>query len=390
MGGAWPLTLGMALALLAVGALLGDLWARVREPMPRSSSRRGRPHYLLGLNYLVSHEPDQAIRELSQAVRQETEAVEAYLALGNLYRESGQTERAIDAHKSLLHRPNLSEWERTQVLYCLAMDFQRAGFVDRAERTFREVAEREPDNVACLYGLQRIAEETGRWEDALAFQRRIQRASRGTEPNLLAALETEWGRALVTRDPERAVRHFRTALDIRPDYAPARQGLAVSLMSKGRHAEALEQLEQAVAAPAPWATAALATLAELCELLADDAPLANACQSILERDARAWRAGLYLARIQLERGDTDGAGVTLQRALRERPGSLAVQREVWRLLQQRGGGIEEFSEMLDAALADSRLMDPFVCLRCGFKSSELFARCLHCHRWNTMAEERQD
>ena len=69
MGGGWPLTLGMALALLAVGALLGDLWARVRTPAAKSASRRGRPHYLLGLIYLVSPEPDQAIRELSQAVR---------------------------------------------------------------------------------------------------------------------------------------------------------------------------------------------------------------------------------------------------------------------------------------------------------------------------------
>jgi lipopolysaccharide biosynthesis regulator YciM len=380
----------MALALLAVGALLGDLWARVRAPAPRPSGRRGRPHYLLGLNYLVSHEPDQAIRELSQAVRLETEAVEAYLALGNLYRESGQSERAIDAHKSLLHRPNLSEWERTQVLFCLAMDFKRAGFVDRAERTFREVADREPDNVACLLGLQQIAEETGRWEDALALQRRIQRASRGTEPNLLAALETEWGRSLLATDPERAARHFQTALDIRPDYAPARQGFAVALMAKGRNADALEQLEQAVAAPTPWATAALVTLAELCERMGDSATLAAACESILERDSRAWRAGLYLARVQLASGDTEGATATLQGALRERPGSLAVQREVWALLRQRGAGIEEFSAMLDNVLDDARLMDPFVCLRCGFKSVELFARCLHCHRWNTMAEERQD
>jgi len=380
----------MALALLAVGALLGDLWARVRAPAPRTTTRRGRPHYLRGLNYLVSHEPDEAIRELSQAVRQETEAVEAYLVLGNLYRESGQSERAIDAHKSLLHRPNLSEWERTQVLFCLAMDFKRAGFVDRAERAFREVAEREPDNVACLHGLQQIAEETGRWEDALAFQRRIQRASRGTEPNLLAALETEWGRALVGQDPERGARHFRTALDMRPDYGPARQGLATALMADGRHVEALEQLEQAVAGPTPWATAALATLAELCVTIGDDAALAAACESILERDQRAWRAGLYLARIQLAQGATDAAAETLQGALRQRPGSLAVQREVWKLLRQRGGGIEEFSDMIDAALDDARLMDPFVCFRCGFKSVELFARCPHCHRWNTMAEERQD
>ncbi|NKB87993.1 MAG: tetratricopeptide repeat protein [Acidobacteria bacterium] len=390
MAGGWPLTLGMALALLAVGALLGDLWARLRAPTPRGATRRGRPHYLLGLNYLVSHEPDQAIRELSQAVRQETEAVEAYLALGNLYRESGQSERAIDAHKSLLHRPNLSEWERTQVLFCLAMDFKRAGFVDRAERTFREVAEREPDNVACLYGLQQIAEETGQWEEALALQRQIQRASRGTEPNLLAALETEWGRSLLSADADRAARHFRTALDIRPDYAPARQGMAQCLMVGERYSEALEHLEQAVLAPTPWSTAALQTLDRLCLELGDQAPLAAACETILERDPRAWRAGLYLARVQLSSGDLDVAEATLRRALRERPGSLAVQREVWKVLRQRGGGIEEFAEILEGVLDDTRLMDPFVCLRCGFKSVELFARCLHCHRWNTMAEERQD
>jgi lipopolysaccharide biosynthesis regulator YciM len=390
MGGGWPLTLGMALALLAVGALLGDLWARLRTPTPRRGPSGGRPHYLLGLNYLVSHEPDQAIRELSQAVRQETEAIEARLALGNLYRESGQTERAIDTHKSLLHGANLSDWERTQVLFCLAMDFKRAGFVDRAERTFREVADRDPDNVPCLYGLQQIAEETGRWEEAIALHRKVQRVSRGTEPNLLAALETEWGHAVRDRDPDLAGRHYRTALDMRPDYTPARQGLATALMAQDRHAEALEHLEEAVASPTPWATAALNTLAELCRAMDDTAPLQRACRAILERDPRAWRAALYLARVQMDAGDLEAADATLRRAMRERPGSLGVQREVWRLLEQRGEGIDEFAARLTEVVDDARLMDPFVCLRCGFKSIRLFARCPHCHRWHTMAEERQD
>jgi len=89
MDGGLSLTLGIALALLAVGALLGELWARLRAPRRDRPARHGRPHYLLVLYYLVSNQPTHAIRELSLAVRQETGAVEAYLALGNLCRENG-------------------------------------------------------------------------------------------------------------------------------------------------------------------------------------------------------------------------------------------------------------------------------------------------------------
>ena len=34
-------------------------------------------------------------------------------------------------------------------------------------------------------------------------------------------------------------------------------------------------------------------------------------------------------------------------------------------------------------------MDPYVCLECGFKASSPFARCPHCHGWNTVADEQR-
>jgi lipopolysaccharide biosynthesis regulator YciM len=382
--------LGAAFALLAVGALLGDLWARLRSRRWKSASHQARPHYLLGLNYLVSNHPNQAIRELSKAIREETDAVEAYLALGNLFRENGQTERAIDLHKSLLHRPDISEWERTQVLFSLAMDFKKAGLIDRAERTFDEVIGRDPTNVACLYGLQRIAEETGRWEEALDIQGRIQRLTQGSEEELAPALESEWGTALSATDLAAATVHYRAALDRRPDYAPAHLGMGVAMVRQGKPEAGLDHLEQAVESGAPWGHAALEPMAEACAALNDSSRLERACGRLLRLDPRAWRANLMMASLHMDAGDGDAAREALERALGERPGSLAVQRQLWELLQRSGQGIEEFIAMLDSALADARLVDPFVCLRCRFKSAELFARCPHCHEWNTMNEERQD
>ncbi len=259
----WPLSLGIALALLAVGVLLGELWSRLRGPRPERRGRRARPHYLLGLNYLVSNQPTHAIRELSRAVRQETDAVEAYLALGNLFRENGQIERAIDIHKSLLHRSGLSEWERTQVLFSLAMDFKKAGLIDRAERSLEEVGQRDPDHLGCLYSLQQIAEESGRWEEALRIHRRIQEVSGAGDEDLLPGLETEWGRALVAIDADAAERHFRAALDLRPDYAPAHFGLGTCVLERAAPEAALEHLQQAVETGGAWALAALEPMTRL-------------------------------------------------------------------------------------------------------------------------------
>ncbi len=390
MQGDWPLTLGAALALLAFGALLGELWARFRTPRVLPQSSGARPHYLLGLNFLVSHQPDQAIRELSQAVRHETDALEAYLALGNLLRESGQTERAIDVHRSLLHRPNQSRWEHTQVLFSLAMDFKRAGLIDRAASTFQEVVDAEPESLAALTALQQIAEESGRWEEAQRFHQRIQTMTRGAEPDLRPALQTEWGRAVGADDPAAAAVHFQAALDLRPDYAPARIGLATCLLEQGSAEVARDHLEQAIHAGPPWALAAMVVLRRACRVLGDEAVLERSCNAILERDPRAWRAWLELARVRTERREFAGAREALRAALSERPGSLAVQRQLWELLRLEGEGIEQFIELLDEALDDARLLDPYVCFQCRFKSAELFARCPHCHAWETMGEERQD
>ena len=105
-------TLLLLLLALAVGIALGRLWSRLIPPR-RRSRKRGTDsiHYILGLDFLASRQIDRAIVELTQAARENAEASEIYLILGNLLREKGQLERAIQIHQSILHRPGLTASE---------------------------------------------------------------------------------------------------------------------------------------------------------------------------------------------------------------------------------------------------------------------------------------
>ena len=58
--------------------------------------------YLVGLNYLLNEEPDKAIDALQKVLEVDTETVEPFLALGNLYRKRGEVDRAIRIHQNLI------------------------------------------------------------------------------------------------------------------------------------------------------------------------------------------------------------------------------------------------------------------------------------------------
>ena len=73
--------------------VVGKAWERYKLRDGRWIDRRRlreTPHYMLGLNFLVDNQVDQAIDELTQATSTDTDALEIQMILGNLYRQKGQ------------------------------------------------------------------------------------------------------------------------------------------------------------------------------------------------------------------------------------------------------------------------------------------------------------
>src|SRR5207247_9514556 len=100
---------------------------------------------------------------------------EVLQVLGNLLREKGQVERAIQTHQGLLARPDLTRAERAYALASLGTDFRKAGFLDRADQAFNEVLDLAPKNIHALAGLQKLPEEQRDWRAPHETQTRVSR-----------------------------------------------------------------------------------------------------------------------------------------------------------------------------------------------------------------------
>ncbi len=125
--------------------------------------------YFTGLTYLLNDQQDQAIETFMRVLEINPETVDTHIAMGNLFRSKGETEKAIRLHQNLFARPTLSKPLTQQVQLELARDFFAAGLFDRAERLLLEITEAQSDEVRLqvLKLLLRIYEQEKEWQKAI-------------------------------------------------------------------------------------------------------------------------------------------------------------------------------------------------------------------------------
>ncbi|MFI3272015.1 MAG: tetratricopeptide repeat protein [Pseudomonadota bacterium] len=122
---------------------------------------------------LRSRDATSAIEELSRAVQNDTDSVEIYLALGNLYRLRGDIERAVHIRRCLIARPGLEASFRARALLELGRDYRRGGFIDRAQNTFQDAIKHGADKETVWCELAALYGDSGAFDQAAIQHRRI-------------------------------------------------------------------------------------------------------------------------------------------------------------------------------------------------------------------------
>jgi lipopolysaccharide biosynthesis regulator YciM len=385
-----------ALLALLIGLAAGKAWERYKLEDGRLLDRRKlreSPHYLQALNFLVAGQFDLSMEELQQAMRLQPDSIEMRMMLGNLLREKGQVGRAIQEHQALLQRPKLRKLEHANVLLCLGLDYRRGGFVDRALDAFTEVLRLDPDNQYALLNLEKLHAEQHQWEQAYEMRQRLtslapeetQRRSR----NILAFLENERGLEARRADrPSEAAARFSAAVELDPTALPAYLNLGDIRHEQGQTAEAVEAWERLVQVSPDRAYLAFDRLEQAYAELGTPDRFVDLCRRLLAASPQDWRARLALGRHYSAAGRHQDAIEPLFEALVNNPHGLAIHETIWRTLSALDLPRALVSRYMGTARDSVFYLDPHVCIRCRYRSTELLWQCPHCHEWNSFVEER--
>jgi len=347
-------------SLAAVAVLLGD---RLRRRRAEAQA------VLKGVRSVISGDPDAAIEALSDAARLGTaQAVETYLALGQLFRRTGDLSRALRLHRNMLLGPGLPAVRRPEVERELAEDYRRSGMLAEAAEIYGRLA---PGDPRAAEGLRDVRVDAGDLEGAIAAQRAL--VPEGDDP-VLAHLYAARARDVLAGDARRAVALAEEGLGAFARSADAALALAEAEAAGGDADAAAGALGRALDADPAAAVLAWPPLAAL--------PGPVALRFLEARLAtRPGDAALHLlhGRALHRGGDTPAALAALRRALEsDRTGEVTLaMRELLRQAEAPGPGeLAARHDLLVAALL--RRTPSLRCARCGAAALVRSFRCARC------------
>jgi len=362
---------------LPVAFVLGWLASRLDLRQLRIENRQAPKAYFKGLNYLLNEQQDQAIDAFIEAVQNDPDTSELHFALGNLFRRRGEYERAVRVHEHLLSRGDLSRADRDRAQHALALDFLKAGLLDRAEEALRKLEGTAFESQARL-ALLAIYERSRDWAQATDTARKLETGSEGTFTTRIAHYLCEQaGQA----NDEAAEPLLRQAMTVAPDAPRARMELAALQTRAGDHDAALKTL-MSLANRSPTSIPLMA---------ARLAQAANACgqqeqvMQVLQTSYELHPSLDVLDAIAALESDPDAARAWYMRHLEREPSLVAASR--W--LAGEKLAHEQAHPYVQNALEHAvKPLRRYRCAACGFEAKQHFWQCPGCQAWDSYPARR--
>ncbi len=366
---------------LPLAFALGWVASRLDLRQWRIESRQAPKAYFRGLNHLLNEQQDQAIDAFIEAVQGDPDTAELHFALGNLFRRRGDYDRAVRVHEHLLSRADLNRKDRDRAQHALALDFLKAGLLDRAEAALHKLEGSAFEGEALL-ALLGIYERSRDWPRAKEIALKLDRAEQGSFAARLAHYLCEEAELAQRGDqPAKALALLEEAVRHAPQLARGWMALSTQRALGGDAAgafDALLKLHQHAPQGLPLAARALADLARQTGRQAEARALLQAAQ------ARAPSIDLTEALASLSTDPAEARSCYLSHLERE-PSLVIAARWL------EGETLSDAQAQARVGLALEQAGAPlrrYRCAACGFEARQHFWQCPGCQAWDSYPARR--
>jgi len=178
--------------------------------------------YAEGLDLLIAGKRKAAYQNFKNIIDKDSENIKAYLRLGQVLREGGNTLQALKIHKGLLYRKKMNHFDQLELHKNLALDYYYSNDSISSVNELEAILKLDKSNEWAIGYLVRIYRETQNWPKAGEYLGKYQELTNSTDNHKLALYKIQEGRSLIKKKEFNESRQsFEHSLNICSDLAAA-------------------------------------------------------------------------------------------------------------------------------------------------------------------------
>ena len=363
------------------GYYMGKSSARQKE---QESKNEQNSAYLKGFDYLINNKQEKAVDKFIAFLNSKDPSFDSSIALGNLFRQRGEVDKAIAMHEKMANSNELEESENELAKLELAKDFISAGLLDRAENILLTLVEIPRQSKQAAKQLLAVYEREQDFKKAISVANEYSQVLESSANKYVSQYYCELAKTEILHDHlDEASSLLKKAIASYDKSLRARLDLAEIYIKQAKFADAYKLVKE-VSILDP--NSGIICLEKLNKCFPNNADpnYRYALEDLVHRTNSA-EAMLQLVKIVQSESGIDDAIALLQSFTNSKSNLKLLSK----LLELRAHltdataneQILQINSLLDAQISMS---NRYVCPNCGFESKVLFWQCPSCRKWESL------
>ena len=314
--------------------------------------------YVDALKDLLDGHQEKAFSKLRQVVSEDSSNIDAYIRLGKMLRDNNKPQQALQVHKDLTLRGNLSPDLKAEILKQLYLDYIVLNEYDTAEAALKEMVTIKPKDRWAIIKLLELQKQQQKWDEAYDTAVMLLKIEENKSKKPLASFKYQMGTQLFKkREYHKARILFKEALGFDTEFVDAYLGIGDSYNEEKRFEDAVNFWNKLISNVPDKGHLVIERLKKVLFDLGRYGEVDSICENILSYSPKNLAARLCLAEFYEKKGDTDLTEEILISVIDDYPDNIQSVIELIRIYlgKNDSGKIEQMIKSIDQKLQKKQI-----------------------------------